>query len=1670
VLRGAREHNLKGFDLVLPHRRLVVVTGVSGSGKSSLAFDTLFAEGQRRYLESFSPRARQALGKLHRPDLDGVEGLPPALAVSQSAVVRSSRSTVGTLTGLYDHLRLLFARVGQREGRERPGAADTPLTSSLFSFNTPLGACPRCTGLGVEDQVAPELLVADGSRSLRGGALVPTTPNGYIVYSQVTLEVLDTVCRAHGFDVDTPWNQLSEEQQGVVLYGSQQLRVPFGKHPLESRLRWEGITAQPREEGFYKGIVPTIEEIIRRTRNRNALRFVRTTACGECDGARLNPAALGVTIAGRTIAEVAATSLGELPELLAQLAAGGQRPELAEAVVTPMVARLAILDALGLSHLTLDRGSVTLSRGEAQRLRLGTQAVVGLTGMLYVLDEPSIGLHSTDIHRLQTVLRPMLDTGCSLVVVDHAPETIASADWLVDMGPGPGELGGEVLFNGPPPWRSKGREATTPEATTPPTPTLDFALGRRSVTLPARRHPAAPSRLELCGVTKHNLQGVDLHFELGRLNAVTGVSGAGKSTLVFDALVPAVEASHGAAHGAAEQRDTCFDELRGGDALDSIIAVTQSAIGRTPRSNPATYTKVFDPIRALFAAEPAARAQGFGKSHFSLNTKGGRCEACHGAGVQTVGMHFLGDVAVRCGSCDGRRFGDELLAIRHRGRSIRDVLEMSVSDARELFQAEPRITRILDAMIELGLGYLRLGQPSTTLSGGEAQRIKLASQLAKKARGHCLYVLDEPTSGLHQADVETLIHALSRLVDGGHTVVVLEHDLDVLRAADWIVDLGPGGGAAGGRVVAMGPPASIGEVADSKTGQALRGPSAYEEVGAPREPAGQERPAGEGITLTGVRTHNLAGIDVHIPNGSLTVVTGRSGSGKSSLAMDTIAELGFRRFAESLPAFARRFISLGRAAEVDNASGLGPTLAIGPGRVGNSPRSTVGTMTGALDPLRLLFARAATRGCPRCGVLLDDRGHCTRCDFVGLEQLTASAFSFNHELGACPRCRGLGFVTTCDPEKLVSQPDRPLAGGAMDGHKSGRFYGDPRGQHMAILAAVGTELGIDFSVPWGELDDQARSVALQGTGTREYDVRWHYQRKSRSGEHRWTTTWRGLCAEVDAEYERKHADRRGASMRSIMRDIVCSSCDGTRLNAELRVASYQGRRLPQLLALSVSSLLDTITGLRSAATGEDLRARAAQAALQDVTHRIGALADLGLGYLPLDRRAADLSAGETARVRLAGQLNAGLCHLTYVFDEPTRGLHPRDAAHLVRALRRLRDEGNTVIVVEHDLQIVEAADHVLELGPGGGASGGRLVFAGSVAALREAKNTATGPYLAAPAEPPADRPIRQLAHGLTIEGPGAKNLKGEDVTLPRDGLIAITGVSGSGKSTLLFDVLEPSARTGRPVGCAALRGFAESFDELRSVDQSPLSSGAASTPATVTGVFDLVRAAFAQTAEARAKGFGKARFSFAGKAGGCNTCGGLGRERIEMGFLPTIWTECVTCHGSRYEPETLTVTLDGRTIAEVLDLTFAEAAESFEKTGKLGSQLGLLVEVGLGYLRLGQPASSLSGGEAQRLRLGTELLQPTRGSRSLYLLDEPTTGLHACEVADLLRLLTGLVDQGHTVVAIEHDVQVMRAADWLIDLGPEGGDGGGRVLDQGTPEEVMARGLGPTAAALRALG
>jgi excinuclease ABC subunit A len=951
VVRGAREHNLKNVDLDLPRDSLIVFTGLSGSGKSSLAFDTIFAEGQRRYVESLSAYARQFLGQMDKPDVDFIEGLSPAVSIDQKSTSRNPRSTVGTITEVYDYLRLLYARAGSPHCPKcgRPISRQTPqqivdrvlemtegirfqvlapvirgrkgeyvdlfaelqakgysrvridgvvhsltdppklkkqekhtievvvdrlsvresskrrLTDSVetalglagglvvldfvdlpeddpgrertfsehlaclyddlsfealeprsFSFNSPYGACPECTGLGTRKEVDPELVVPDPERTLREGAIAPWG-NGQT--AEYFLRLLTALGDAIGFTADTPWERLPARAQKAILYG----------HDSQVHVRYKNRYGRERAYyAAYEGVVPFLERRHGETDSEFSREkyegYMREVPCPACGGARLKPEVLAVTLGGKSIAEVSGYSIGTASEFLRGLRLGQRERMIAERVLKEVYARLGFLVDVGLDYLSLDRPAATLAGGEAQRIRLATQIGSGLVGVLYVLDEPSIGLHQRDNRRLVDTLIRLRELGNTLIVVEHDEDTIRVADWVVDIGPGAGEHGGEVVVSGPVEDLLASERSLTGA----------YLSGRRQIPIPAGRRPRIPGReLVVEGAREHNLRNVDVTFPLGTLTAVTGVSGSGKSSLVNDILYTALANKLNGARMVPGRHK----RVRGVEELDKVVGVDQSAIGRTPRSNPATYTGVFDHMRRLFAETTEAKIRGYQPGRFSFNVKGGRCEACAGDGTIKIEMNFLPDVYVPCEVCGGARYNRETLEVHFKGKTIAEVLDMPIEEAAEFFAAVPAISRHLTTLVDVGLGYVRLGQPAPTLSGGEAQRVKLASELQKRQTGRTVYVLDEPTTGLHFEDVRKLLGVLGKLVDAGNTVIVIEHNLDVIKTADWVIDMGPEGGSGGGTVVATGTPEEIAAVPESHTGRFLGEMLASKGKPAPRKRA-----------------------------------------------------------------------------------------------------------------------------------------------------------------------------------------------------------------------------------------------------------------------------------------------------------------------------------------------------------------------------------------------------------------------------------------------------------------------------------------------------------------------------------------------------------------------------------------------------------------------------------------------------------------------------------------------------------------------------------------------------------------------------------------------------------------------------------------------------------------
>ena len=2065
-IRGARQHNLKQVDLDIRTGELTVVTGPSGSGKSSLVFDTLFAEGQRRYVETFSAYARQFLDRMDKPAVDKVEGVPPAIAIDQTNPVRSSRSTVGTMTELNDHLKLLYARAAQlydrrtalpvrhdspdsiyealrqraeasgdprlvitfpvelpasatpqdieqwlaasgftrvqaerlvtypaaqgagdggtgksggsasgkaHKGRQagdaaaerqvrvldvvadrfrasaaerarvieaielglrrgsgrltvyalratgsevaepgNPASDDAELWKfstglhcpesdlryaeplpSMFSFNSAAGACDTCRGFGRVIGVDMGLVIPNDRLTLRAGAIKP-------MQTPAWKECQDDLMRhaeAAGIPRDTPWSQLSEAQQQWVIEGSPNWNGKWNQ-------QWYGV----------RRFFDYLESKAYKMHIRVLLSKYRSyTECPACRGARLKTESLlwrlgtkadadavlppaqrfmpvGVdwtreqleALPGLCLHDLMQLPIERLREFFALVAglgesavsdalradaatqggegAGGdyfcsqyaeppapssphqKRTEKSPSITTHQTAgetqalkllfdeittRLRYLCDVGIGYLTLDRQSRTLSGGEVQRINLTTALGTSLVNTLFVLDEPSIGLHPRDMNRINQAMARLRNAGNTLVVVEHDPAVMLAADRVIDMGPGPGERGGHIVFDG-----------TVTELRSADTLTGAYLGGRKQVGFGFKRMVTdATPRLVLEGAREHNLRNVSVEFPLQRLVSVTGVSGSGKSSLIQDVLAPALMRHF----GQATESPGAHDRLLGADHLSGVVFVDQSPIGKTARSNPVSYVGAWDAIRDLFAAAPMSQQRGYTAAKFSFNSGDGRCPTCGGSGFEHVEMQFLSDVYLRCPDCDGRRYRPDVLeiTIERGGRrlAVSDVLGLTVSEAVQLFGGssgqgpDREVIAALQPIVDVGLEYVKLGQPVPTLSGGEAQRLKLAGFLAEAAKAGkkagkgaaragrsvsgqplatkgMLFLFDEPTTGLHFDDIAKLMRALRKLLEAGHSIIVIEHNLDVIRASDWLIDLGPDGGDRGGLVVAEGTPEEVRLHPHSYTGQALReyaeavgelymaqegrvtdylpvrgevAPvddvallaraaeargvgasgvslpvhanaatqggegtggdnfcSQYAEPPVPsllhhpisrnRAVAPSHHAAANAIRIINAKEHNLKGLSVDIPRGQFNVITGVSGSGKSTLAFDILFNEGQRRYLESLNAYARSIVQPAGRPEVDAVYGIPPTVAIEQRLSRGGRKSTVGTTTEVWHFLRLLYVKLGTQHCVHDDTpvqpqtpdsILAQLMTAFRGQHIGLlAPLVVNRKGVYTELADWARPRGHTHLRV-DGEFLPTQGfpriDRfkehtiELPVVSLDvapEHESELRQGLARALELGkgVVHVLSDLAGLDTAMTLGEstagigrlqVFSTLRACPVCSTSYAELDPRLF----SYNSKHGWCPDCVGTGVQLTREQRKvmddsQPDDKKGRESGreqtfaepdvEDVEDAECGTCHGARLNPVARAVKMRGQSIAEVSALSVKDSRKWSEKLKL----DGREATIARDIVSEIKSRLAFMEQVGLGYLSLDRAAPTLSGGEAQRIRLAAQLGSNLQGVCYVLDEPTIGLHPRDNQLLLDALHTLGQSGNTLVVVEHDEDTIRRAEHVIDIGPGAGVRGGTVVAEGTVADVMASEASVTGRCLRSPMQHPlrvdeAGKPIgrRKVDKNtaqLQLQGAKLHNLQGVNVKVPLQRLVGVTGVSGSGKSTLARDVLLANVQaavatpfkeraTTKPTwhGCESLEGWG-AVDRVLEVDQTPIGKTPRSCPATYIGFWDTIRKLFADTLEARARGWGAGRFSFNTGEGRCPECEGQGIRTIEMAFLPDVKVHCDACNGMRFNRETLAATWRGKHIGDVLKMEIDEAVEFFGSMPSIAHPLQLLQDVGLGYLTLGQPSPTLSGGEAQRIKLVTELSKvrddiTRRGQKAphtLYVLDEPTVGLHLADVEKLIRVLHRLVDGGHSVVVIEHDLDLIAEADWVIDMGPEGGSGGGKVVAEGPPEKLVAKG------------
>ncbi len=1892
LLRGCRQHNLQGFDLDIPLGKLTVVTGPSGSGKSSLAFHTLYAEGQRRYVETFSPYVRQFFDRMDKPAVDQIDGIPPAIAIEQKNHVRTTRSTVGTLTEINDYLKLLFARLaigydpntgetiqpdspesaadwarenlagkpvlvtfpipippdsksedilpflnaqgylrilldGKIIRTDEPGTtslqsrssihviqdrltltrdnysrllealeaaftlgkghatiSDTGLpacssrpfstnwtnpktgftlrkpTAALFSFNSPLGACPKCRGFGRIIGIDLEKTIPDKSLSIAQGAIKPFQGER----GDECLRDLVKNCKERDIDLKCPVEDLSEDEQEWIYYGDRKTDnlTPDELEDLWQSGGWYGI----------KGFFDWMETKAYKMHVRVFLsRYRSYTTCSACRGKRLQPESLCFKVNQKTLPELWALSIGDLlpwfADLKSQISNRPADPTL-DLVVTEIFSRLNYLDQVGLGYLTLDRTTRTLSGGEVERVNLTTCLGAALTGTLFVLDEPTVGLHPRDIDRLVGVMHGLRDKGNTLVVVEHEQTVMQAADHLVDLGPGAGSFGGTLIYQGSPRVPSdqssviRGRTKKKRETSLLLTDhcslgTMPWLTGEKSIAIPATRRKPTKELLSIRGATRHNLRKLDVDLPLGLFTVLTGVSGSGKSTFAHDVLYLNLARKLGQE---AEGDAAPIKELKGSQYLGGVELVDQTAVARTPRSTPAVFLGAFDPIRQLFACTPEAKARDLSTGFFSFNSGAGRCDRCAGNGFEKVEMQFLSDLYVTCPDCNGKRYKSSTLDFHYQGKSIYDILDLTVVDAIAFYaetaglppahaKRHRQIIKLLEPLVQVGLGYLKLGQPLNTLSGGEAQRLKLCQLLSSSGTPTSvgkLLILDEPTTGLHFSDIENLLTVFQKLVDSGHSLLVIEHNLDVIKSADWILDLGPEAGKHGGQLVAQGPPETVAK-SDTPTARFLKGALASAGSSSSYQPSTlNHQPSSNSITLRGARHHNLKNISVDIPRDQLVVISGLSGSGKSTLAFDILFAEGQRRFLDSMSAYARQFAEQLEKPEIDQLQGLPPTVAIEQRVSQGGGKSTVATVTEVWNFVRLLYSKLGTLYCPDCQVPVEKqslsaientiRGHLKKGPVTLLAPLIRGKKGFHNEIAEWALKQGFTRLLVDKQFKDAEGFTRLERFKEHDIDVVVAAVSNRQAQLSELSSSI--ERALEIGKGLIKLFTADKKFTLLSTKSscpscnksfEELDPRLF----SFNSPHGWCEECRGHgrvpkrrrhldTSRFDSVLEAEMDADRAIERMDDLELVDCPACLGSRLNPTASAVRLSGCGVPpqavlaasrrdsstaisDLGHLSIDAASTHFSKLTFTAARDTLIARDI---LPEIRQRLSFLQEVGLGYLQLDRSGNTLSGGESQRIRLAAQLGSNLRGVLYVLDEPTIGLHPRDNAALLKTLIALRDQGNSLIIVEHDEDTIAAADHLIDLGPGAGRLGGEIVYQGkppqvagvqfSVSSKKKSSslrtenlklaNSPTYRALTAVMNHPirgSRRPIGKDHPFLTIAGCSANNLKNVDAAIPFGRLTVLTGISGSGKSSLMHScvaaLFKNEAKTTRVKKANLPFGKTSGEKSIKAcyeVDQSPIGKTSRSCPATYVKVFDHIRALFAQLPEARMRGFEASRFSFNTDGGRCPECKGNGRVKLEMDFLPSTWVHCESCNGERYNPATLEVTFRQKNIGQVLAMTIDEASAFFESQPRIAHPLKLMADTGLGYLQLGQPSPTLSGGEAQRIKLVSELTKG-RGTkatlnnaaltqRNLYLIEEPTVGLHLEDVQRLIDVLHRLVDEGHTVVVIEHHMAVAAEADWILDLGPEAGNAGGQIIAQGPPEKIVKSKNSRTAPFLKA--
>ena len=1684
VIEGICENNLKNLDLKIEHNTINVITGPSGSGKTSLAFDTIYAEGGRRYIETFSPYTRQFLDRLHQPNIKSCSGVRPTLALEQRNRITTSRSTVGTLTEINDYLKITWAnhstlfcpkcnievkrndagsiakeiketnciiyfslkqivnaksiletlsfsgfsrtlneKTGEVSSFEKHqegcneinivvdrlsvsasfqrviGSVSQALTfghgefkvyftdnkdnktfaegfkctccftkyanpkPSAFSFNSAIGACSTCTGFGSILALDPKLIVPDPSLSLEQGAISCWQSDN----TKNLLSNMLTQCRTYEIPTNIAWQKLNKKQQDLILYGEKKFK---------SVNTWFTRLQSKRHKMHIRVLLS---------------RFRSEFTCPDCLGTRIKSEALNYKIDQLSISDFCKLSITDCIRFL-------ENKEFSNSPTgQQVISRLRYLDEIGLGYLNLDRTSKTLSGGESQRVGLTSILGADLSDTTIVLDEPTIGLHAQDTHRLIESFEKLREKSNTLVIVEHDLDVIKSADRLIDIGPGSGSKGGEIVFSGAA--SDKTGQSLTLKA-------LNAKLEFKDSKLKPKTF------INVKNANKNNLKNLNVKIPLNCLCTIVGVSGSGKSSLVKNLL---------------EQHPERKD----------IILVDQSAIGKTPRSNAATYTKAWDYIRELLAETEDAVRLGLSKSSFSFNVDAGRCIACSGAGYTKVEMQFLSDVYVECEQCAGTRFQDLVRTVKFRGKNVNDFLNMTLEESAnfcsELEDNKAKsFINCIKPLIDLGLGYLTLGQPLSSVSGGEAQRIKLASYMNQV--GNNIFILDEPTTGLHNNDISVLIKALEKLIDNGNSIICVEHNLHLIANSDWLIEIGPVGGKDGGFLIAEG---SVKDLLKKST-PTINALNFKAEI---KQKPKKHIASSTSIEILGARQNNLRNINVSIPKNKINVITGVSGSGKSTLAFEILFAEGQRRYIDCLSPYARQYIKQLSRPDVDRVSNISPTIAVSQKTSPPLGVSTIATISEIYQYLRLLYSKLGQQLCPDhlvpvSSLTLDSLIETLTEKYQGKRIfLLAPAVQgrkgiyndlFQRALSAeISQAKIDGKIVNLNSELRLDRAKLhwiSLVIASISINKSNLDLLKPALEQCLVFGNGSIELSV------GDLNSKSEILSVNRTcpkcerGFLPLDPQDFSFRSNR-----------GVC---------RNCEGTGVDAKNKQ----CNECSGSRISEIGRNVIINNKRIHELHRMKPAELKEFLTKTKFS---KNLSA-VFNPLLKEILARLEMIEKIGLNYLNLDREANTLSGGEAQRLRLAKAIGSPLTGACYVLDEPSIGLHSADQETVLNTLQELKAQGNTLVVVEHDEDTILSADNIFDFGPGGGELGGHIIAQGSPQEIIQNPESLTG--LALKRKPKELSNQKISGPYLEISKANVNNLKNLNLKIPLNKLTVVAGVSGAGKSSLVHQTLVKNLISDLENETNLVKG-SEKINRYIEVDQTPIGKTSTSTPISYLGMFDEIRKVFAATNDAKAQGWKAGYFSFNTGDGRCKNCEGKGYNKTEMSFLPDAVTLCEVCNGKRYSEQAQEIRYQDLSIADVLNLTFAQASAFFINHRKIKRTIDCVLELGIGYLRLGQPSHTLSGGEAQRIKIANELGMRL-ASETLYVLDEPTVGLHMNDVDKLINVLKGLSANNNTVIVVEHNLDVIRSADYLIELGPKAGEEGGNLLFSGTPYEL----------------